>query len=121
MECSELQFSANYRCRLLLAVIVTTVPFFAVAETGSPRPATGTKPGVAKAVASKPWSVRWQPALLVNGAPVVFDVAPPARLTHLSGKWLGHEVWFSYDQPAKPGTRSPESVSKPALAPTHWN
>ena len=96
-----MQFSANFRCRLLLAVIVTTVPFFAVAETGSPRPATGTKPGVAKAVASKPWSVRWQPALLVNGAPVVFDVTPPARLTHLSGKWLGHQVWFSYDPAGK--------------------
>ena len=36
-----MQSSANFRCRLLLAVIVTTVPFFAVAETGSARPAAG--------------------------------------------------------------------------------
>ena len=91
-----MQSSANFRCRLLLAVIVTTVPLFAVAETGSARTAAGAKPGVAK-----PWSVQWQPALLVDGAPVVFEVTPPARLTRLSAKWLGHQVLFSYDPAGK--------------------
>ena len=88
--------SANYRCRLLLAVIVTTLPLLSIAETASERAAEGTKPGVAK-----PWSVRWQPPLLVDGAPVAFDVTPPARLTRLSAKWLGHQVWFSYDPAGK--------------------
>ena len=81
-------------------MIVTTVPFFSVAETGSARPAAGAKPGAAKPVA-KPWSVRWQPPLLVDGAPVAFDVTPPVELTRLSAKWLGHQVWFSYDPAGK--------------------
>jgi murein DD-endopeptidase MepM/ murein hydrolase activator NlpD len=88
--------SAQYRCHLL-AVIVLTVPLLATAATSTAPSAAGAKTGVAKTSAVKPWSVRWQPALLVNGAPVAFDIAPPVRLTQLSGKWLGHEVWFSYD------------------------
>ena len=96
-----MQSSANFRCRLLLAVIVTTVPFFAVAETGSARPAAGAKPVAAKPGVAKPWSVRWQPPLLVDGAPVAFDVTPPVELTRLSAKWLGHQVWFSYDPAGK--------------------
>jgi peptidase M23-like protein len=94
--CSKLHLSANYRCCLLLAVIVTTSPLLSIAGTGSERTADGAKAGVAK-----PWSVRWQPPLLVDGAPVAFDVTPPARLTRLSAKWLGHEVWFSYDPAGK--------------------
>jgi murein DD-endopeptidase MepM/ murein hydrolase activator NlpD len=96
VECSKLRSSANFRCRLLVAVIVITVAPFAVAETGSARTAAGAKAGVAK-----PWSVRWQPPLLVDGAPVAFDVVPPVRLTQLSAKWLGHQVWFSYDPAGK--------------------
>ena len=34
-------------------------------------------------------------------APVAFEVTPPARLTQLSAKWLGHQVWFSYDPAGK--------------------
>jgi murein DD-endopeptidase MepM/ murein hydrolase activator NlpD len=47
--------------------------------------------------AATSWSVFWQPVPLVNGAPVVFRVAPPVRLESLSGKWLGHDVSFSFD------------------------
>jgi murein DD-endopeptidase MepM/ murein hydrolase activator NlpD len=47
--------------------------------------------------AATSWSVVWQPVRLVNGAPVVFRVAPPLRLESLSGKWLGHDVSFSFD------------------------
>jgi murein DD-endopeptidase MepM/ murein hydrolase activator NlpD len=47
------------------------------------------------------WSVRWQPTQLVNGSPVVFQIASPARLDRLSGKWLGHDVFFSYDASSK--------------------
>ena len=43
------------------------------------------------------WSLRWQPQRLVNGSPVVFQVTSPARLTSVAGKWLDHDVFFSYD------------------------
>jgi len=43
------------------------------------------------------WSVRWQPQRPVNGSPVVFQVTSLARLDALSGKWLDHDVFFSFD------------------------
>jgi hypothetical protein len=45
--------------------------------------------------------VRWQPTVPVNGSPIVFRVTSPQRLTSLSGKWLGHEVFFSSNSPGK--------------------
>jgi hypothetical protein len=47
------------------------------------------------------FSVRWQPARLVNGSPVVFRVTSLEPLKSLSGKWLGHEVFFSADSHGK--------------------
>ncbi len=47
------------------------------------------------------WTVRAEPASLVNGAPVLFQVKPPAKLKSLSGKWLGHQLDFSYDAATK--------------------
>jgi murein DD-endopeptidase MepM/ murein hydrolase activator NlpD len=47
------------------------------------------------------WAVRWQPARLVNGSPVVFRVSSPDRLDSLSGKWLEHDVFFSFDPASK--------------------
>jgi murein DD-endopeptidase MepM/ murein hydrolase activator NlpD len=47
------------------------------------------------------WTVRAQPARLVNGAPVLFQVKPPARLESLNGTWLGHELSFSFDAASK--------------------
>jgi murein DD-endopeptidase MepM/ murein hydrolase activator NlpD len=46
---------------------------------------------------SSKWSIRWQPAKLVNGSPMIFRVMPPTQLTGLSGRWLGHELFFSFD------------------------
>jgi len=43
------------------------------------------------------WTVRSEPARLVNGAPLLFRVKPPAKLDSLSGAWLGHQLTFSYD------------------------
>ena len=54
-----------------------------------------------KSRAATAWAVRWQPAQLVNGSPVVFQVLPPARLTGLSAKWLEHEIFFTYDAASK--------------------
>ena len=43
------------------------------------------------------WTVHAQPARLVNGAPVLFQVEPPLRLASLNGSWLGHQIPFSFD------------------------
>ena len=51
--------------------------------------------------ATKSWSIRWQPTVLVNGAPMVFQVNPPTRLESLSGRWLDHEVFFNFDASKK--------------------
>jgi murein DD-endopeptidase MepM/ murein hydrolase activator NlpD len=49
------------------------------------------------AAAAPNWTVRAQPARLVNGGPVLFQVRPPRSLASLKGKWLGHELRFSFD------------------------
>lgn len=46
---------------------------------------------------SASWSVHTQPAHLVNGAPVLFQVKAPARLESLSGSWLGHQIAFTFN------------------------
>lgn len=47
------------------------------------------------------FSLRWQPSRPVNGSPIVFRVTFPERLKSVSGKWLGHEVFFSSDPQGK--------------------
>jgi murein DD-endopeptidase MepM/ murein hydrolase activator NlpD len=47
--------------------------------------------------AEESWSMRWEPSQLVNGSPIVFEVAAPVHLKSLSGKWLDHEVYFAFD------------------------
>ncbi|SPF47543.1 Metalloendopeptidase-like membrane protein (fragment) [Candidatus Sulfotelmatobacter kueseliae] len=47
------------------------------------------------------WTVHAQPARLVNGSPVLFQVKAPARLDSLTGSWLGHQLAFSYDAATK--------------------
>jgi murein DD-endopeptidase MepM/ murein hydrolase activator NlpD len=47
------------------------------------------------------WTARAQPAHLVNGAPVLFQVQAPASLESLTGTWLGHQVPFSFDAATK--------------------
>src|ERR1700686_2114754 len=49
------------------------------------------------------WSVRNQPARLVNGTPVLFRVTTPKPVRALSGSWLGHEITFSFDASHKSG------------------
>lgn len=39
--------------------------------------------------------VTWQPAKLVRGSAVLFQVKTPAGVSELSGKWLGHEIKFA--------------------------
>jgi murein DD-endopeptidase MepM/ murein hydrolase activator NlpD len=47
--------------------------------------------------AAKAWVVRWEPAEVVNGSPILFKVAPPVRLESLTGRWLDHQVFFAFD------------------------
>jgi murein DD-endopeptidase MepM/ murein hydrolase activator NlpD len=47
------------------------------------------------------WTVSAQPARLVNGSPVLFQVKVPAKLESLSGKWLDHQLTFSYNSATK--------------------
>ncbi len=47
------------------------------------------------------WNVRSEPVRLVNGGPVLFRVKVAGQLESLSGKWLGHELAFSFDRTSK--------------------
>ena len=47
------------------------------------------------------WTASAQPARLVNGGPVLFQVKPPQRLESLNGTWLGHDVSFSFNATSK--------------------
>ena len=71
---------------LSLAVLLPS----AVAETAKP----------SKAV-HRLWTVRWRPVSLVNGAPVLFQVKPPAKLNSLRATWLEHNLSFEFDPSSK--------------------
>lgn len=47
------------------------------------------------------WSVSWVPARPVNGSPVLFRVRSSVKLSSLSGKWIDHDVFFSFDPKSK--------------------
>lgn len=51
--------------------------------------------------AATSWTVRAEPAKLVNGSPVLFQVKVPANLDSLNGSWLGHQFPFTYDAATK--------------------
>jgi murein DD-endopeptidase MepM/ murein hydrolase activator NlpD len=84
--------STVYRACFFAACLTLAVVLLAHGETGTQ---------TAEADAAHSWVIHRQPEQLVNGAPVVFEVMAPVRLTALSGRWLEHEVFFSYDAAAK--------------------
>jgi murein DD-endopeptidase MepM/ murein hydrolase activator NlpD len=47
------------------------------------------------------YNISNEPAHLVNGSPVLFEVKTRQQLHSLSGTWLGHGVTFSYDAQSK--------------------
>jgi murein DD-endopeptidase MepM/ murein hydrolase activator NlpD len=47
------------------------------------------------------WRLTHQPVRVVNGAPVLFRVTIAQPVRTLSGKWLGHEISFSFDEGQK--------------------
>jgi murein DD-endopeptidase MepM/ murein hydrolase activator NlpD len=39
-------------------------------------------------------SVKWQPAKIVNGSPVLFQLSSPVRVQNISATWFGHQLNF---------------------------
>jgi murein DD-endopeptidase MepM/ murein hydrolase activator NlpD len=80
----------------LLFFVFLALSFFAPqlvvveARSGSAQSSSPTK-------SSESWGVAEAPARLVNGSPVLFRVAAPRTVRALLGKWLGHEVVFTFD------------------------
>jgi murein DD-endopeptidase MepM/ murein hydrolase activator NlpD len=74
---------------IAVSLLIVSIPFAA----GS---ADSTKPGSLHS-----WSVHWQPRRVANGSPVLLQVTSPKKLESLSGKWLDHEVFFSFDPLSK--------------------
>src|SRR5690242_21297201 len=75
------------RCRRIASTVLLFGVILATCHVGvTESVSTRSKGGGANA-----WAIKWQPAKLVNGSPVVFQVVPPTRLTGLTAKWLEHE------------------------------
>ena len=56
---------------------------------------------LASPAASSRWNVTYQPARVVNGAPVLFRVTTPKPVQSLSGRWLNHDFLFRFDEQQK--------------------
>ena len=65
------------------------------------------------------WTLRYQPARVVNGAPVLFRVTTPQPMRTLSGKWLEHEISFTFDATQKAwfGLAGSSQETKPGTYP----
>ena len=65
------------------------------------------------------WTLRYQPARVVNGSPVLFQVTTPKPIRSLSGAWLGHDIAFSFDARQKTwfGLAGASLESKPGAYP----
>lgn len=66
------------------------IPLLAILALGEARPASAAA-----------WNAHAEPAKLVNGGPVLFQIKPPRPLKSLHGTWLGHEIQFSFDPASK--------------------
>jgi hypothetical protein len=87
--------SAGRGVRWLELAVVFLIAALTVSLSASRAESTA---GAGKSAA---WAVHYQPQRLVNGAPVMFRISPPARLETMSGKWLGHDISFSWDPAGK--------------------
>jgi murein DD-endopeptidase MepM/ murein hydrolase activator NlpD len=65
------------------------------------------------------WTLRYQPTRVVNGAPVLFRVTTPRPMRTLSGKWLEHEISFTFDASRKAwfGLAGSSQETKPGTYP----
>jgi murein DD-endopeptidase MepM/ murein hydrolase activator NlpD len=69
--------------RFAPAALLLCLPLLAAVSTSAKVPAS--------------WAVRYQPNRIVNGTPVLFRVTTPRPARVLTGKWLDHEISFSFD------------------------
>jgi murein DD-endopeptidase MepM/ murein hydrolase activator NlpD len=96
--------------------------------------AASTSAGTTVDSTARNWSVVNQPTRLVNGTPVLFRVTTPKPVRSLTGKWLDHEVTFTFDasrkswfalagvgQEKKPGFYSLELHGKNSVGPSAEN
>ncbi len=111
----------SFSKHLFFVVLVVCFFLHVVVEARSASAPSSSSP--AKSSAS--WSVAQTPARLVNGSPLLFRVAAPRAVRALSGKWLGHEIVFTFDaerkdwfvlagvsQETKPGSYSLELIGE---------
>ena len=65
------------------------------------------------------WSVRCEPVRVVNGSPVLFRVTTPLKASSLSGKWLDHEISFTFQPNSKTwyGLAGASLETKPGVYP----
>jgi murein DD-endopeptidase MepM/ murein hydrolase activator NlpD len=89
-----------FRQRICSAVEALTISSIILIATSLSLRAADVK-AQAGASSSKAWSVHWQPPLVVNGSPILFQVKPAAQMKSVSGKWLGHDVPFALDPKTK--------------------
>ena len=45
---------------------------------------------------AKSSAILWQPATLVSGSPVLFEISAPTGTTAIAASWLNHEIIFSH-------------------------
>ena len=64
----------------------TTIVFLLVSLSAAAPPASAAD-----------WTIHAQPAHLVNGSPVLFEVKTRPHVESLNGTWLGHQFPFSFD------------------------
>jgi murein DD-endopeptidase MepM/ murein hydrolase activator NlpD len=74
----------RHRSLIAAALVFVSAQCFAAA----PRPAAG-------------WTLHYLPTKIVNGSPVAVRVTTPEPVSELTGKWLGHELAFNFDQRTK--------------------
>jgi murein DD-endopeptidase MepM/ murein hydrolase activator NlpD len=74
------------RCRWVVAAAIVFV--FVLARFSAAAP-------------SAAWTLHYLPTRIVNGSPIVVRVTTPEPVSELAGKWLGHELVFSFDERAK--------------------
>jgi len=73
--------TAKWRNLLLLRCGISLLLCIALPCLAAKKPAT--------------WTVTVHPARVVNGSPLLIEVTPPQPVKSLSGKWLGHDLFFS--------------------------
>jgi len=57
--------------------------------------------GCAPCSAAVHWKIQRQPDEIVNGSPFLIEVHTSGKLQSLSGTWLDHQVYFSWDDTGK--------------------